>query len=62
MGNTSSGDWAFHYVVWDGDIYRLSEEMVEIEDSIGQVDKLEKNGRGLLREFLKSLQARNKDL
>ncbi|RAV16754.1 hypothetical protein [Paenibacillus contaminans] len=42
MGNASSGDWAFHFVVWEGDIYKLSEEKAEVEDSIGQVDKFEK--------------------
>lgn len=36
----SSADWAFEFVVWDGYIYKLSEEYVEsIDEEIGEVTK-----------------------
>ena len=34
----SSGEWAFKFVVWDGYIYRLSDEYVDdVVEEIGEV-------------------------
>jgi len=36
--NNSSGEWAFKFVVWDGYIYRLSDEYVDdVVEEIGEV-------------------------
>lgn len=38
--DNSSADWAFEFVVWDGYIYKLSDEYVEsIDEEIGEVAK-----------------------
>ena len=39
-GCSSSADWASSFVVWDGYIYRISDEYVEeVDEEIGKVTK-----------------------
>lgn len=33
-----STDWYANFVVWDGDMYQVTKEMVEVEESIGEVE------------------------